>query len=420
MNDSSPIITEFVEHYVQKFDFYDQLASIVAGHLRSELIRRGIRAIVSSRAKDPNGLREKLNKRSTRKVNPRIYRTLKDIDDDIVDLAGVRVALYFPGDQEKVEQIVQDVIEGADSVKSFPEANGTLLSKGLVGYIARHYRGRLRQDRLPSSQRRYTQGRVEIQVASVLMHAWAEIDHDLRYKPTQGLPSAEELATLDEVNGLVLTGEIALERLQRLIEQRVGTPDAQFRNVYELQEFLSTLPRGPGKDIGRVNFLLPLLESAQLDTPERLRPYVDRVLAEDSDEPLADNLIDVITAEDPERYSLFQAVLSEERSPEITESGSRAFGSAMGNFLTRWISLERRLYELTGAKFSRAKARLLQPNLGRFGVSPETQEEIYQLRRIRNELVHGQIVLPTHDIEKAAGRVAAVLTQLEHLPDVQG
>ena len=47
------------------------------------------------------------------------------------------------------------------------------------------------------------------------MHAWSEVEHDLVYKPLAGDLSEEELAILDEINGLVLTGEIALERLQK-------------------------------------------------------------------------------------------------------------------------------------------------------------------------------------------------------------
>lgn len=388
MSDSNLIISEFVEHYIQKFDFFEQRASIVAGQLRSELARRGIRALVSSRAKDPVKLKEKLLKRSTRAKDPKTYTSLKDIDLDIVDLAGVRVALYFPADQSKVEQIVDEFLERNSPAKEFPEPTSKPLSKGLVGYIAKHYRGRLRQDRLTQAQRRYLQGSVEIQVASVLMHAWAEIDHDLRYKPTQGVPSPEELATLDEVNGLVLTGEIALERLQRLIEERVGRPDARFENLYELQEFLSAqVPNMASKGIGRLNFLLPLLQNAGIDTPSQLRPYLQEVAEEPDDSPLADKLIDAITAENPERYQLFRAVLNEERTSAGIEEGQRDFDLAMGSFLTRWIALERRLQNLTGKKPSLASSRLLQPSLNPYGVQPDDQEEIHRLRRMRNKLV---------------------------------
>ena len=36
------------------------------------------------------------------------------------------------------------------------------------------------------------------------MHAWAEVEHDLVYKPQEGVLSTEELSILDELNGLAL------------------------------------------------------------------------------------------------------------------------------------------------------------------------------------------------------------------------
>ena len=72
-------------------------------------------------------------------------------------------------------------------------------------------------------------------VASVLMHAWSEVEHDLVYKPMQGTLSEEELAILDELNGLVLTGEIALERLQAAGNERIQNSKATFaRNIFKL------------------------------------------------------------------------------------------------------------------------------------------------------------------------------------------
>ena len=60
------------------------------------------------------------------------------------------------------------------------------------------------------------------------MHAWSEVEHDLVYKPMQGTLSEEELAILDELNGLVLTGEIALERLQAAGNERIQNSKATF------------------------------------------------------------------------------------------------------------------------------------------------------------------------------------------------
>src|SRR5438270_13662370 len=63
-------------------------------------------------------------------------------------------------------------------------------------YWATHYRIRLRESSLNQAQRRYAEGLVEIQVASVLMHACAEVEHDLVCKPIQGHLSVEEYAIL--------------------------------------------------------------------------------------------------------------------------------------------------------------------------------------------------------------------------------
>lgn len=70
------------------------------------------------------------------------------------------------------------------------------------------------------------------------MHAWSEVEHDLVYKPLQGELSNEELMILDEINGLVLSGNIALERLQRAGIQRVSNEsNTQFLNHYDFASF---------------------------------------------------------------------------------------------------------------------------------------------------------------------------------------
>lgn len=81
---------------------------------------------------------------------------------------------------------------------------------------------------------RYAQAKIEIQVASVLMHAWAEVEHDLLYKPLGGEPLLGEHAILDEINGIVMAGEIALERLQNAMKLRFSLEQQRFTNHFEL------------------------------------------------------------------------------------------------------------------------------------------------------------------------------------------
>jgi ppGpp synthetase/RelA/SpoT-type nucleotidyltranferase len=227
-------IEAFIEAYAREYDFYQEAARLCAQQCEKLLDRNGIRAIVTFRAKRPDRLREKLRKRNKDKE----YSCADDIRKDIVDLAGVRAALYFPGDRATFDKLVNDAFVIGEK-KDFPQA-GKPRREGarFDGYQATHYRVRLKEDDLPEAQRRYSSAMVEIQVASVLMHAWAEVEHDLVYKPLTGEISSDELAILDELNGLVHAGEIALERLQRAVEARVARGGSTFTNHYELAAFL--------------------------------------------------------------------------------------------------------------------------------------------------------------------------------------
>jgi len=251
------LIEDFVARYRKEFDFYDQSARLVAQTLEGALQAAGIRAIVTSRAKSVGRLERKCRQREAEKK----YASVQDIYDDIIDLAGVRVALYFPGERNEVDKLVKELLtllgppkkfQTEDAPKTFP-TGGDPYEKRFSGYWATHYRVRLRDSSLTDAQKRYGEARIEIQVASVLMHAWAEVEHDLAYKPLEGHLSEEEYAILDELNGLVMAGEIALERLQRAGEARVAAGGREFANHYDLAaHLLSRTGRIVGIPLGKV------------------------------------------------------------------------------------------------------------------------------------------------------------------------
>src|SRR2546429_641727 len=132
------------------------------------------------------------------------------------------------------------------------------------GYWATHYRVQLKESSLGTAQQRYADARVEIQVASVL---------NLVYKPFEGTLSDEEYAILDELNGLVIAGEIALERLQKAGETRVAGSEREFVNHFDLASHLLSRTaleaHGPLADsaLGRVDLLFELLKRLGLLTP---------------------------------------------------------------------------------------------------------------------------------------------------------
>lgn len=268
MAQTNEIIEFFLKHYEQGYDFYYNLAKL-AEEQCEKMLSKDIRAIITSRAKKSKSLKEKIYQRHKIKN----YQSEQDIREDIVDLAGVRVALYFPADREKVDGFLRDTFHIVKEV-SFPKPDKqnkeVSINNKFDGYHAEHYRVKLKEESLKDSK--YANHIIEIQVASILMHAWAEVNHDLAYKPSSGDLSRQELSILDGLNGLVLTGEVLLEQLQSAFQNRVAHQKEPFANQYELAVFVSERLK---KSRGEVSFtckedfglLLDVLCELSQDTP---------------------------------------------------------------------------------------------------------------------------------------------------------
>ena len=97
------LIREFIEDYRGKISHFQHLAEVCAYQCESALKRQGLRVLVTSRAKRLDSLASKVEDRAQEKN----YQSIEEIYDDIVDLAGVRIALFFPQDQREVDQFIR-------------------------------------------------------------------------------------------------------------------------------------------------------------------------------------------------------------------------------------------------------------------------------------------------------------------------
>ena len=415
------LIDQFTARYRKEFDFYEQAGRLVAQQLDTRLQASGIRAIVTSRAKNPKRLAAKVKQRNIEKT----YSNFDEIFEDIVDLAGVRVALYFPGEREEVDKLIKDLFVFTYPPKEFKGTSNPSYEKRFSGYWATHYRVKLRETTLNDSQLRYSDAQVEIQVASVLMHAWAEVEHDLIYKPLRGVLSRDELVILDELNGMVLTGEIALERLQKAIEVRVTKQGSLFCNHYELASFLfeAAKPLLKGEEaepiLGEIDVLFNLLKKLGIASPEGISPYITSLHPETDKRPVSQQIIDQILAADPERYAAYAEIRKEPEQGfginSITESTNVTTLSAMNYFLLQWISFERFIRELMllrnfDPQLIRIPSHKTLTKLNLF--DENTIGELNHIRQIRNQLVHGFEVPDVQYINSIAQYVELLMKNL--------
>lgn len=386
------LIDDFMAHYEREFDYYQEAARLCWELCEGGLRQEGIRAIVTFRAKNPGRLREKLEKRQSEKK----YPSVDDIYQDIVDFAGVRIALYFPGDDKEVEKFINSTFDVNNIKRDFSLKQST--NKRFSGYKATHYHVRLRDGDLIDHQKRFSKVRIEIQVASVLMHAWSEVEHDLAYKPLSGKLSDDEYAILDELNGLVLSGEIALEMLQKAVKRRVGKTGSQFNNQYELAAYLyDNLQEGVQRSsilMGRADVLFRFLQLTNLNRSEELEKFITDLDPHDEQRTVSSQIIDRIIDDSPNQekmYRKYERAKSDIDAPIANQAAMK--------FLSLWIDLETitRLIarEMEPLPENMRRANVLQPSatvfqaLGLFEQNKEVLGTIEQLRRIRNQLAHG-------------------------------
>jgi putative GTP pyrophosphokinase len=165
------------ERLLETFDAHrrtlEDTAAQLEARLREVLRDAGVPVhFVASRVKGRESLARKLARPD------KTYRALWDV----TDLVGLRVATYFEDVVEDVARLVErefavDFRHSADKLR-FSDA-------GRFGYRSLHY-----VCALPGAHGLGAQFRFEIQVRTALQHAWAQVEHDLGYKPSAEVPDA--------------------------------------------------------------------------------------------------------------------------------------------------------------------------------------------------------------------------------------
>ncbi|KAI1652726.1 hypothetical protein F4813DRAFT_376900 [Daldinia decipiens] len=225
------------------------------------------------------------------------------------DLSGLKVALYYPNDFEKVERVIQERFVEVKPPQDWPDRNyGAFhcptLDEGISGqneimgrrswfsgYFARHYRLKLKDRDVtePAVKDRVA----EIQLMSLLMHAWAKIHHEPIYKPKNGPLHTDEddERLLDISNGIIIAGEQVLRQIQINLDKKSQQGQIPFKNIHDAWSYLeenwakggtqglSSYERGAAYESTHVQILYRTLETLEFRTPEKLDILVKYCLA---------------------------------------------------------------------------------------------------------------------------------------------
>lgn len=131
---------------------------------------------VTSRCKDRPSLARKLL------LPDKSYQSL----DAITDISGIRITTYFSDDVDRVAALIEKEFE---VIRDQSADKRITIDPDRFGYQSLHYIATLSPERSSLIEYQRFKGlKTEIQIRSILQHAWAEIEHDLGYKSASGVP----------------------------------------------------------------------------------------------------------------------------------------------------------------------------------------------------------------------------------------
>lgn len=150
----------------------DAVISIIENLLKTDEIEY---LTVSGRTKTKESVLEKINRKS-----------YKDPAKQLTDLSGIRVVAYFESDINKISSLINNAfnVDVANSLNQDKK-----LAVDQIGYRSVHFVCDIGQTRsaLPEFKS-LSNLKFEIQLRTVLQHAWAELAHDRNYKFSGKLP----------------------------------------------------------------------------------------------------------------------------------------------------------------------------------------------------------------------------------------
>lgn len=169
-------MVSILNSYDENKSKYELFATSLKSLLSGLILNNGITIhSIDSRVKERRSLELKIDKKNK-------YEKI----EDVTDIIGVRVITHYSDDVDKIAKIVEREFS-IDSKNSIDKR--VSLEPDRFGYLSLHYIISLNENRANLTEHDgYKNLQAEIQIRSILQHAWAEIEHDIGYKSNLGLP----------------------------------------------------------------------------------------------------------------------------------------------------------------------------------------------------------------------------------------
>lgn len=215
-------VHSFYNQYIKRTPIYNKLLVAIENQCHYTLAENNISHFTESRVKDPQSLRTKLDQRK----NGAQYLSVKSIEDNIVDICGVRIVFHYMTDQHKINSILESMFH-IQEIKYHSGGREQTQSQSndewghqlhWPDYIGTHYRGFVRSEifneRLntlsAADQRVASATMIEVQVRSIMDDIWARYAHSI-YKSEEPSSGRREPMLTTLRSGLENVREVTIQ-----------------------------------------------------------------------------------------------------------------------------------------------------------------------------------------------------------------
>jgi len=179
-------------------DFEEKMEFLILELIKNEEI--SIHQI-TGRVKERTSLDKKIDKKDNK------YKKISEI----TDIVGLRIITYLESDVDRIAELINREFN-LDTENSIDKRK---LKTDQFGYRSLHYVVSCKKERTNLVEyKRFKDLKFEIQIRSILQHAWAEIEHDLGYKGITSIPDAYK-RNFNRVAALLESADLEFDRLKK-------------------------------------------------------------------------------------------------------------------------------------------------------------------------------------------------------------
>ena len=203
MNNTETILQE----YRANMDLYREMATMLPQQLNRIFREAGITvAAIEQRIKSEESLKGKLELKGSK------YNSIYDI----TDIVGVRVITFYIDDIDKIAAVIERLFD-VDWENSVDKRKNHGIDS--FGYLSLHYICSVNKSTFFDPERpQFNKIRFEVQMRTVLQHAWANMNHDTGYKSGVEVPQVY-LRNLSRLAGMLEMADDEFSRIRRELSE---------------------------------------------------------------------------------------------------------------------------------------------------------------------------------------------------------